>query len=63
MYRKDEGIVAELYITMPEIVSATFSANPAQINKNIVLSVVVTEKVIVLEPEIRYSGEFYSGEV
>ncbi len=55
--------MAELYITMPEIVSATFSANPAQINKNIVLSVVVTEKVIVLEPEIRYSGEFYLGEV
>ena len=52
-----------MYISIPEIVSAKFSANPAQINTSIVLTVVVTEKVIALEPEIRYSGEFYSGEV
>ena len=55
--------MAELYTTIPEIVSASFSANPTQINAKIILTVVVTEKVIVLEPEIRYSGEFYSGEV
>ena len=55
--------MAELSITIPEIVSATFSANPAQINTKIVLTVVVTERVIVLEPEIRYSGELYLGEV
>lgn len=55
--------MAEIYVSIPEIVSAAFSVNPAKINEKIVLTVVVTEKVIVLEPEKRYSGEFYSGEV
>ena len=56
--------MAETYIAlMPEIVSATFSINPASINQTIVLSVTVTEKTIVLEPEKRYSGELHLGEV
>ncbi len=49
--------------TIPKIVSAAFSINPASINQTIVLSVTVTETAIVLEPEKRYSGELYSGEV
>ena len=49
--------------TMPQIVSAVFSINPASINQNVVLTVVVTETTIVLEPEKRFSGEFYLGEV
>ena len=49
--------------TIPTIVSAVFSINPASINQSIVLTVKVTETTIVLEPEKRYSGEIYSGEV
>ena len=49
--------------TIPTIVSAVFSVNPASINQNIVLTVKVTETTLVLEPEKRYSGEIYSGEV
>lgn len=56
--------MADTYTAViPEIVSAMFSNNPANMNQNIVLSVVVTETTIVLEAEKRYSGEFYSGEV
>lgn len=56
--------MAETYTTVvPEIVSAVFSINPANINQTIVLTVKVTETTIVLEAEKRYSGEFYSGEV
>lgn len=56
--------MAETYTTLvPEIVSAVFSINPANINQSIVLSVKVAEITIALEPEKRYSGELYSGEV
>ena len=56
--------MADTYSTVvPEIVSAVFSVNPATINQSIVLTVKVTETTIVLEPEKRYSGELYSGEV
>ena len=56
--------MADTYSTVvPEIVSAAFSVNPATINQSIVLTVKVTETTIVLEPEKRYSGELYSGEV
>ena len=48
---------------VPNIVSAKFSVNPVGINTKTVLSVVVTEKTVILEPEIYYSGEFYSDEV
>lgn len=56
--------MADTYTTtIPKIVSAVFSINPASINQTIVLSVAVTETTIVLEPEKRYSGELYLGEV
>lgn len=56
--------MADTYSTVvPEIVSAVFSVNPATINQSIVLTVKVTEITIDLEPEKRYSGELYSGEV
>ena len=56
--------MAEQYtVLVPEITSAMFSVNPAVINGKTVLSVSVTEKTIILEPEKIYSGEFYSGEV
>ena len=55
--------MAETYTALvPEIVSAVFSINPANINQTIVLSVTVKETTVVLEAEKRYSGEFYSGE-
>jgi len=48
---------------IPVISAAVFSVNPANINAKIVLSVSVSEITKVLEPEIRYSGELYAGEV
>ena len=50
-------------VLVPKITAASFSVNPAVINSKTVLSVSVTEKTIILEPEKIYSGEFYSGEV
>lgn len=50
-------------VLIPEITSASFSINPSVINGKTVLSVTVTEKTVILEPEKYYSGEFYSGEV
>jgi hypothetical protein len=56
--------VAETYtVLVPEITSAAFSVNPVNMNSSTILSVTVTEKTIVLEPEKYYSGEFFSGEV
>lgn len=49
--------------SIPVINAAVFSANPAVINAKIILSVTVTEISKILEPEIRYSGEVYAGEV
>ena len=53
----------EYSILIPEIMVASFSANPVYMNSKTVLSVEVTEKTIILEPELLYSGEIYSGEV
>ena len=50
-------------ILIPEIVSASFSVNPVSMNGSTVLSVQITEKTVILEPEKWYSGEIYSGEV
>lgn len=50
-------------VLIPEITAASFSVNPAVINGKTVLSVTVTEKTVILEPEKIYSGELYSGEV
>lgn len=53
----------EYSILIPEITSAAFSLNPADMNSKTVLSVTVIEKAVILEPEFFYSGEIYSGEV
>ena len=51
----------ETYI--PIISSAVFSANPANINAKIVLTVKASDVLKVLEPEKIYAGEIYAGEV
>ena len=53
----------EYSILIPEITSAMFSVNPADMNSKTSLSVTVIEKTIILEPYFFYSGEIYSGEV
>lgn len=56
-------MMAETYsVSVPNIETATFSTNPVAINSKVFLTVKVTEKIVVLEPEKRYSGELYSGE-
>lgn len=51
----------ETYV--PIVRAAAFSANPANINAKIVLTVKVAEVLMILSPEIRYAGEIYAGEV
>ena len=51
----------ETYI--PVVSAAVFSANPANINAKIVLTVTVADVQKILSPELRYSGEIYAGEV
>lgn len=56
--------MADTYtVLVPEITAASFSVNPVNINSATVLTVTITEKTIILEPEKYYSGEFFSGEV
>lgn len=56
--------MADTYtVLVPEITAASFSVNPVNINSSTVLTVSITEKTIILEPEKYYSGEFFSGEV
>lgn len=50
-------------ILIPEVASAIFSANPVATNTKVLLSVTITEKTVILQPDKIYSGEFYSGEV
>ena len=50
-------------VLLPVVQSAVFSANPATINDKISVTVTIVEQIVILEPEIRYSGEVYSGEV
>ena len=50
-------------VLITEIIAASCSVNPVVKNGKTVLSVTVTEKTVILEPEKYYSGEFYSGEV
>ena len=42
---------------------AVFSVNPCDINAKTVLSLLAAETVLILEPEVWYSGDLYSGEV
>ena len=51
------------YAIQPTFHSAAFSVNPTDINTQTILSVSVTDEVLILEPEKLYSGEFFSGEV
>lgn len=56
-------MMAETYsVLVPNIAAATFSSNPVAINGKVVLTVMVTEEIVVLEPDRKYSGELYLGE-
>lgn len=50
-------------VIRPVIQSAALSANTVDINTKITITVTATDEIIILEPEIWYSGEIYSGEV
>ena len=45
------------------VTAASISPNPVSINGKALLSVTVEETIKILEPELWYSGELYSGEV
>ena len=47
----------------PRITRAAHSPQPAVINTAFTLQITVEEALRLLEPEIKYAGEFYSGEV
>lgn len=49
--------------TRPVFQSANILPNPANMNTSILISVKVTDEVIILSPEVWQSGEIYSGEV
>lgn len=55
--------MSEFTVLVPLIQAASFSANPANMNTQIVLSVSVAEETITLEPYYYHSGELYAGEV
>ena len=50
-------------VIRPVVHTASFSVNPADMNEKTVLTVSVTDELLILEPEIWYSGELYAGEV
>lgn len=50
-------------ILLPSLKEITINPNPVTQNAEFLISVNVNEEIIKLNPEIRYSGEFYSGEV
>ena len=45
------------------VTAASITPNPVSINGKALLSVTVEETIKILEPELWYSGELYSGEV
>lgn len=55
--------MADVYVVVPKITEASFSANPCAINEKIVITVTVIEQSVQLEAEIIYAGEIYAGEV
>lgn len=55
--------MSDYTMLLPKIASVSFTPNPVDINAKIKLTVAVIEEMIVLEPEIWYSGEIYAGEV
>lgn len=50
-------------ILVPNIELVKLTPNPVFQNSTLKVSLVVSEIEKILIPEIRYSGEFYSGEV
>lgn len=46
-----------------QIQTPTFSVNPVNINAKTILSVIVRELTVMVEPELIYSNEFRAGEV
>ena len=50
-------------ILIPNIDDISLSPNPVTQNSNLIISIGISEVTIELTPEIRYSGEFYAGEV
>ena len=50
-------------ILMPNIDEISLTPNPVTQNSNIMISIGVSEITVELTPEIKYAGEFYSGEV
>ena len=52
-----------LEITLLEIESAAFSANPCEVSQQITITVMVKEVTKILSPEVWYSGEIYANEV
>lgn len=49
--------IKELVVT-----SATITPNPVEINTTVAVKVTIVEEIRILEPEVLYSGELYSGE-
>ena len=45
------------------IQTPTFSVNPVRINTQTILSVIVKELTVMVEPETLYSNDFRAGEV
>ena len=50
-------------IPMPRITAALTTPSPATINRAFALVLTVEEVSVTLEPEMKYAGELYSGEV
>lgn len=61
--RSAAGMADQYTVVIPEIIAASFSINPININSNTMLSVSVAEKTVILEPVKFYSGEIFAGEV
>ena len=50
-------------IAMPRVTGAEITPNPAAMNTAVLIQVTAAEVSVTLEPEIKYAGEYYSGEV
>ena len=48
---------------IPDIESASISPNPVNMNGKFLISVLVSEITVTLEPYYYYSGDLYAGEV
>ena len=50
-------------LTITQITDVSLAPNPVNINSALKVTATVTEKLITLQPEPAYSGEYYSGEI